>query len=205
MTSSGRAQRLAEIVEEALEREPSGWPSFLGEYKIVSLLGEGGMGEVYLAEDPQLNRKVAIKLVKLGFGRASLIRHFQREERILASLNHPNIARLYGGALTQNNVPYFVMEYIEGEPLDVYCRRNRLTIPEQLRVFRKVCSAVAYAHQHLVIHRDLKPSNIRVTPEGEPKLLDFGIAKVLDPENAQSSGQTLTLQGAMTPEYASPE
>lgn len=248
MTSSERAERVAEIVEAARGQDASGWPAFLdeacgedmalrrevesllayekeatdfieapayqanaelfeqsselkagdllGEYKILSLLSEGGMGEVYLAEDLTLRRQVAIKLVKAGFGRANLIRHFQREERILAALTHPNIARLYGGAVTQNGIPYFVMEYVEGERLDSYCDLHQLTIPQQLQLFRKICAAVAYAHQHLVIHRDLKPSNIRVTREGEPKLLD---------EETPVAEQTMTLTGVMTPDYASPE
>ncbi len=174
----------------------------LGDYKIVLLIGAGGMGEVYLAEDISLGRKVAIKLVRHGFGHAHLVRHFRREEQILAALNHPNIARLYGAASTPNGAPYFVMEYVEGEPLDQYCNARALTITERLQLFRKVCAAVAYAHQHLVIHRDLKPANIRVTAEGEPKLLDFGIAKLLEADEIE---QTITLQTAMTPEYASPE
>ncbi|MEY2577742.1 MAG: eukaryotic-like serine/threonine-protein kinase [Verrucomicrobiota bacterium] len=177
----------------------------LGEYKILSLLGEGGMGEVYLAEDSNLHRQVAIKLVKAGFGRANLLRHFQREERILAALTHPNIARLYGGAVSETGIPYFVMEYIEGERLDRYCETRELKLPERLQLFRKICSAVSYAHQHLVIHRDIKPANIRVTPEGEPKLLDFGIAKLIDPQSESLAEATMTLQRIMTPEYASPE
>jgi eukaryotic-like serine/threonine-protein kinase len=176
-----------------------------GGYKIHSLLGEGGMGEVYLAEDTRLGRKVAIKLVKRGLGRANLIRHFRREEGILAGLTHPNIARLYGGAVTPEGVPYFVMEYVEGERLDSYCDEQKLTIPERLQLFRRICSAVSYAHQHLVIHRDIKPANIRVTADGEPKLLDFGIAKFLDPQTSDIAEQTMTLLGVMTPEYASPE
>ena len=174
----------------------------LGDYKIVSLIGAGGMGEVYLAEDISLGRKVAIKLVRHGFGHAHLVRHFRREEQILAALNHPNIARLYDAASTPDGAPYFVMEYVEGEPLDQYGKAHALTIAERLQLFRKVCAAVAYAHQHLVIHRDLKPANIRVTAEGEPKLLDFGIAKLLEADEIE---QTITLQAAMTPEYASPE
>jgi serine/threonine-protein kinase len=177
----------------------------LGDYKILSLLGEGGMGEVYLAEDLKLPRHVAIKLVKAGFGRRNLIRHFQREERILAALTHPNIARLYGGAVSENGIPYFVMEYVEGERLDRYCEARKLKLPERLQLFRKICSAVSYAHQHLVIHRDIKPANIRVTAEGEPKLLDFGIAKLIDPETEARGEATMTLQRVMTPEYASPE
>jgi eukaryotic-like serine/threonine-protein kinase len=192
----------ASIAEESGELKPG---ELLGEYKILSLLGEGGMGEVYLAEDSNLHRQVAIKLVKAGLGRAGLLRHFQREERILAALTHPNIARLYGGAVTPGGLPYFAMEYVEGERLDSYCESHSLTIPERLELFRKICAAVSYAHQHLVIHRDIKPANIRVTAEGEPKLLDFGIAKLVDPQSDPIGEQTMTLQSVMTPEYASPE
>ena len=176
----------------------------LGHYKILSLLGEGGMGEVYLADDTTLGRKVAIKLVKTGLGTSDIIRHFRKEEQILASLTHPNIARLYGGNVTPDGVPYFVMEYVDGLPLDQYCEQEQLTIIQRLEIFRKVCAAVTFAHQHLVIHRDLKPGNIRVTADGEPKLLDFGIAKLIDIEG-DAIGQTITLQSVMTPGYASPE
>lgn len=176
----------------------------IGDYEILSLIGSGGMGEVYLARDRKLERKVALKLIA-GFGGRSLIRQLHREERILAALSHPYIARLYGSALTADGAPCFIMEYIEGERLDDYCNRNCLTIPKRLDLFRKVCAAVAYAHQHLIIHRDLKPANIRVTPEGEPKLLDFGIAKLLDADGSQSIELTMTLAPVMTPDYASPE
>ena len=258
MSTAERAQRVADIVEEALERASAEHAVFLdracdgdaalraevesllgyraqaetfieqpaiaanadllvdgqgefapghmiGPYRMLSLLGAGGMGEVHLAEDTSLGRQVAIKLVQRGFGRAHLIRHFHHEERILAALNHPNIARLYGAGVTDDGTPYFVMEYVAGEPLDSYCDARQLGAPERLQLFRKICSAVAYAHQHLIIHRDLKPANIRVTPEGEPKLLDFGIAKLLEDNDAAAIGQTVTLAGAMTPEYASPE
>ena len=177
----------------------------LGEFRIDSLLGEGGMGEVYLAEDTSLGRLVALKIIKAGMASQTLRRRFDEEKRILAGLNDPHIARLYGGAVTPEGLPYLVMEYVEGEPLGEYCDKRRLPIEERLTLFRKVCSAVAYAHQHLVIHRDLKPANIRVTPEGEPKLLDFGIAKLLDPQAGQEIEQTVTRLGAMTPVYASPE
>ncbi len=176
----------------------------IGGYKIRSLLGEGGMGEVYLADDLQFGRTVAIKLVKSAFGRASFLRQFEQEKRILAGLNHPNIARLYGGAVTPGGLPYFVMEYVAGERLDDYCTKRHLSIAQRLEIFRKICSAVSYAHQNLVIHRDLKPGNIRVTDEGEPKLLDFGIAKLLD-DAADVPEQTVTLASVMTPDYASPE
>jgi len=177
----------------------------LGAYRIVSLLGEGGMGEVYLADDTHLGRQVAVKLIKQGFGTKEFVRHFRQEERILAALNHPNIARLYGGAVTPNGLPYFVMEYVEGIPLETYAAQRSFSIRERLALFRKVCAAVSYAHQNLVIHRDLKPANIRVTAEGEPKLLDFGIARLLDPETAQTDNQTMLAVRAMTPNYASPE
>jgi non-specific serine/threonine protein kinase/serine/threonine-protein kinase len=177
----------------------------LGDYKIVSLLAEGGMGEVYLAEDTALDRKVAIKLIKAGLGATSFVRHFRNEQRILAGLNHPNIARLYDAAITNEGLPYFVMEYVEGARIDGYCRANSSSLGERLQLFLKVCAAVGFAHRHLIIHRDLKPANIRLTPEGEPKLLDFGIAKLLDPETASMAEQTMTLQALMTPDYASPE
>src|ERR1700736_2984938 len=174
-------------------------------YRIISLIGEGGMGEVYLAEETKLQRKVAIKLLKLGLGTANIIRHFHQEERILAGLTHPNIAQLYGGDVTKNGLPYFVMEYVDGVRLDDYCRDKQLSIAERLGLFRKICAAVSYAHQHLVIHRDIKPANIRVTADAEPKLLDFGIAKLVDPETATITEQTMTLAAVMTPDYASPE
>ena len=163
------------------------------------------MGEVYLADDLQLGRTVALKLIKGVFGRAAFRRQFEQEERILAGLNHPNIARLYGASITPNATPFFIMEYVAGERLDDYCRdTSRLTIAQRLEIFRKICAAVSYAHQNLVIHRDLKPGNMRVTAEGEPKLLDFGIAKLLD-EASGAADQTMTHTSAMTPDYASPE
>src|SRR5437016_6017839 len=177
----------------------------IGHYEIVSLIGSGGMGEVYLAQDRQLDRRVALKLIRRALSSDDMLRHFKREEHLLASLNHPNIAQLYGSGLTADGVPFFVMEHVEGQRLDDYCNERHLGTGERLQLFRKVCSAVTYAHQRLVIHRDLKPANVRVTAEGEPKLLDFGIAKLIEVENAQSSSMTLTLQGVMTPEYASPE
>ena len=177
----------------------------IGDYEIVSLIGSGGMGEVYLAEDRQLHRKVALKLIRRGMDSEDIVRHFKREEHLLASLNHPNISQLYGGGVSVGGIPFFAMEYVEGQRLDEYCDERGLGTKERLQLFRKVCAAVTYAHQHLVIHRDLKPANIHVTIDGEPKLLDFGIAKLLDVDNAQSSGQTVTLQGVMTPDYASPE
>ena len=176
----------------------------IGDYEIISLIDSGGMGEVYLAQDRQLHRKVALKLIRRGMDSDEIIHRFQREERFLACLNNPNIAQLYGGGVTRDGLPFFAMELVEGKRLDAYCRDRQLSILQLLELFRKICSAVAYAHQRLVVHRDLKPANIRVTDEKEPKLLDFGIAKLLKPESGVPD-LTLTLPRAMTPEYASPE
>lgn len=177
----------------------------IGDYEILSLIARGGMGEVYLAHDRQLDRKVALKLIRRGMNSAEIVRHFEREERLLASLNHPNIAQLYGGGVTADGIPFFAMEHVEGQRLDEHCDERQLAPDERLQLFHKVCAAVTYAHQHLVIHRDIKPANIRVTAEGEPKLLDFGIAKLLEPTTSLGGDQTMTFAGAMTPEYASPE
>jgi serine/threonine protein kinase len=175
----------------------------IGVYQILEQIGEGGMGEVYRAvrADGQYDKEVAIKLVRTGMDRSSVLERFRHERQVLASLDHPNIARLFDGGTTEDGIPYLVMELIEGIPIDEYCDNNKLTVTERLRLFLQVCSAVQYAHQRLVIHRDIKPGNILVTHDGTPKLLDFGIAKILD---ADSSSKT-TLINPMTPEYASPE
>ncbi|PYK66545.1 MAG: serine/threonine protein kinase, partial [Verrucomicrobia bacterium] len=138
------------------------------------------MGAVYLAEraDEQYRRRVAIKVIKRGMDTDAVLRHFRKERQILADFDHPNIARLFDGGTTVNGLPYFVMEYIEGVPIDQYCTVSALSIEERLELFLQVCTAVSYAHRHTVIHRDIKMSNILVTSEGIPKLLDFGIAKI---------------------------
>ena len=180
----------------------------VGPYKILEKIGEGGMGAVYLAQraDDQYQMHVAIKLVRNGFDSSFILARFKAERQILANLDHPNIARLLDGGSTEDGQPYFVMECIQGQPLDRYCADRRLTIPERLQLFRIVCSAVQHAHQNLIIHRDIKPSNILVTSDGTPKLLDFGIAKLLEPELAGSTAtQTLALMRLLTPDYASPE
>jgi serine/threonine protein kinase len=175
----------------------------IGVYQIVEEIGRGGMGEIYRASrvDGQYNKQVAIKLVRIGLDTPTLLERFRTERQILASLDHPNIARLYDGGTTEDDIPYLVMELIEGTPIDEYCEKYDLGITERLQLFTQVCVAVQYAHQRLVIHRDIKPSNILVTAEGVPKLLDFGIAKIKD----SSAGPETTLLRAMTPEYASPE
>jgi serine/threonine protein kinase len=175
----------------------------IGAYNIVEEIGHGGMGEVYRAgrADGQYEQQVAIKLVRGGYDTAAVLDRFRHERQILASLDHPNIARLLDGGTTDEGVPYLVMELIQGTPIDQYCDANQLNVSERLRLFLQVCSAVQYAHQRLVIHRDIKPGNILVTKEAVPKLLDFGIAKILDP----TGGAETTVAGPMTPEYASPE
>ncbi|HET6178456.1 MAG TPA: serine/threonine-protein kinase [Candidatus Sulfotelmatobacter sp.] len=175
----------------------------IGAYTIVEEIGHGGMGEVYRAgrADGQYEKEVAIKLVRGGYDTASVLERFRHERQILASLDHPNIARLLDGGTTDEGVPYLVMELIEGTPIDQYCDTHQLHVTERLGLFLQVCSAVQYAHQRLVIHRDIKPGNILVTREGIPKLLDFGIAKILDP----AASSATTIAGPMTPEYASPE
>jgi eukaryotic-like serine/threonine-protein kinase len=175
----------------------------IGAYNILEEIGHGGMGEVYRAgrADGQYEKQVAIKLVRGGYDSSAVLERFRHERQILASLDHPNIARLLDGGTTDEGVPYLVMELIAGTPIDEYCNTHQLSVTERLRLFLQVCSAVQYAHQRLVIHRDIKPGNILVTKEGIPKLLDFGIAKILDPNSRSET----TIAGPMTPEYASPE
>lgn len=180
----------------------------IGPYKVVREIGRGGMGAVYLAirADDQYQKRVAIKLIKGWMDSDSIVRRFRNERQILASLDHPGIAKLLDGGTTDDGLPYFVMDYIEGESINQYCDTHRLSTVEILKLFRTVCSAVHYAHQNLVVHRDIKPGNILITAEGAAKLLDFGIAKVMNPELA-APGIELTLTGIapLTPAYASPE
>src|SRR5207248_236370 len=175
---------------------------------VLREIGHGGMGTVYLAlrDDDVVQKQVAIKVVRAGAGEADVLRRFRQERAILASLDHPAIARLIDAGSTEEGLPYFVMDYVDGEPIDTWCDRHKLNVTERLKLFRAVCSGVQYAHQHLVVHRDLKPANILVTAEGEVKLLDFGIAKLVDREaTPMDRAATETLIRRMTPEYASPE
>ncbi|HEX7708809.1 MAG TPA: serine/threonine-protein kinase [Thermoanaerobaculia bacterium] len=179
-------------------------PETIGRYRILSEIGHGGMGTVYLAErEGEYHQRVAIKVIRRGMNFDHVVRRFMRERQILANLKHPNIARLLDGGTTPDGLPYFVMEYVEGVPIDAFCRQRGLSLSARLELFLDVASAVHAAHQNLVVHRDIKPSNILVTSDGEPKLLDFGIAKLLDESGADD--QTATEFRAMTPEYASPE
>jgi serine/threonine protein kinase len=176
----------------------------LGHWKIVADIGEGGMSRVCLAErdDGQFQQRAAVKILKRGMDTDLILRHFQMERQILAGMRHPNVARLLDGGVTPGGRPFFVMEHIDGEPVDEYARSKRLGVAGLLRIFQQVCAATHYAHQRLVVHRDIKPSNILVTPEGVAKLLDFGIATIVSPEPALG---TLTSAQMLTPAYASPE
>jgi serine/threonine protein kinase/tetratricopeptide (TPR) repeat protein len=197
----------AEGLEDWREEEDRSGQA-LGAYRLVRRLGMGGMGAVYLAErnDKQFSQSVAIKLVRRGHVSQDVRSRLKSERQILATLDHPNIARLLDGGATDDGIPYLVMEYVEGVPIDLYCDQHRLDLPARLGLFRTVCAAVHAAHQNLIVHRDLKPSNILVTGEGVPKLLDFGIAKLLD---VRHSHHTMALTRAdlrvLTPDHASPE
>ncbi len=199
------------IVSGAAARASAGGrrrDELIGHYRIVEIIGEGGMGKVYLAEraDAQYRQKVAIKIVGRHVATSHIIERFRSERQILANLDHPHIARLLDGGETEDGLPYLVMEYVEGRSIVDYCRDRDASLEERLDLFAKVCDAVDHAHRNLVIHRDIKPTNIWVTDDGVPKLLDFGIAKLLDAE-AVAQGPAITRADLrlLTPEYASPE
>jgi eukaryotic-like serine/threonine-protein kinase len=178
----------------------------VGPYRIVRPLGRGGMGAVYLAvrDDDQFHKEVAIKTLKFDLDSGPAVVRFRYERQLLAHLEHPNIARLLDGGATEHGTPYIVLEYVEGAPITEWCEQRQLTLEQRLQLFRHVCDAVQYSHQHLIVHRDLKPGNILVTPEGTPKLLDFGIAKLLAAD-APAPAATATGALLMTPDYVSPE
>jgi non-specific serine/threonine protein kinase/serine/threonine-protein kinase len=179
-----------------------------GPYQIISKIGEGGMAVVYRAvrDDEHYKAQVAVKVLRRGLSSSFIIERFRNERQILARQNHPNIARLLDGGTTAGERPYFVMELVDGTPLDDYCDAHKLSTSARLKLFRQVCGAVQYAHSNLIVHRDLKPTNILITTDGSPKLLDFGIAKVLTADTAPAEVQTtMAAVRLMTPEYASPE
>jgi serine/threonine protein kinase len=180
--------------------------SLVGHYRLRDKIGEGGMGEVYLADrEGEFQKRVAGKLIR-GTAHADTVRRFLIERQALAALNHPQIVRLIDGGATEDGLPYLVVDYVEGVPIDQYCDEHKLSVAARLRLFNEVCSAVQYAHQSLIVHCDLKPSNILVTADGVPMLLDFGIAKLLDPGSMGiSETAAKTRQRAFTPSYASPE
>ena len=193
-------------VQSAVSESPS-VNQRIGSYQVVRRVGRGGMATVYLATraDDQYRKYVAIKVVSPGLGNPDLLRRFRNERQTLAALDHPNIVKLLDGGSTEDGMPYLVMDYVEGTPIDAYCDAHKLETEERIRLFLPVCSAVSYAHQRLVIHRDLKPPNILVTTDGTPKLLDFGIAKLLNPEAQATLVMTQTGARPMTLAYASPE
>ena len=201
------AAEATEFIETPPElRDPAGLEGghLVGPYKILEEIGRGGMGAVYKAvrADDQYQKQVALKVV--GRLDPDLVRRFRAERQILAGLDHPGIARLIDGGATADGLPWLAMDFVEGRPITEYVQAHALSLPQRLQLFRETCAAVHYAHQNLVVHRDLKPSNILVTPEGAPRLLDFGIAKLLSDED-RGGQTTLTRVRAMTPEYASPE
>jgi serine/threonine protein kinase len=190
-----------EVIQNTYQQSSSLLGQKIGKYRIEREIGRGGMGIVFLATREDFRQQVALKIIKRGMDSEAIIERFAREREILASLNHPFIARLLDGGTTDDGLPFFVMEYVEGETVDEYCRRKNLSENARLELFRKICAAVQFAHQKLIVHRDLKPSNILVTEDGTPKLLDFGIAKLLTSE----AMETQTQQRVLTPAYASPE
>ena len=211
VADADNGQGIASIVEDAaaslFERDAM-TGKHLGAYQVVQEIGRGGMGVVYLAvrADNVFEKRVAVKVVKRGVDTDAVLRRFQHERRILAGLDHPYIARLLDGGTSDDGRPYFVMEFVEGQPIQEFCRERGLNIRQRCELFLKVCQPVAYAHRNLVIHRDLKPANILVTAEGSPKLLDFGIARLLSLDPGENTlGQTAGSSSALTPAYASPE
>ncbi len=204
-SSSGSGSASSRRMFERTDEAP---PERIGDYRVLRELGRGGMGMVYLAvrDDDRFHKRVAIKVIRKGMDSEDILKRFDQERQVLGAMNHPNIARLLDGGQTDDGRPFFVVEYVEGLPLDKHCDTHRLKISERLDLFRTVCAAVHYAHQNLVVHRDLKPSNILVTSAGEVKLLDFGIAKLLNPDLlAFTQAPTAPELRLMTPEYASPE
>ena len=200
----GSVHRLADPL---LPNELLPAPERVGPYRIERTIGEGGMGTVYLArrDDGEFDQRVALKLVRRGLHLdARIVRRFREERQILAALNHPGIARLFGGGLTEDHLPFFAMELVEGMPIDRYCAARALSVDQRLELFARTCDAVAHAHGKQIVHRDIKPSNILVTETGEPRLLDFGIAKLLDPAEG-APDLTRRSERLLTPEYASPE
>lgn len=205
------ARPLLEAAGPVLEAMATAAPGLEGQqlrgYRLIREIGRGGMGTVYLAEraDGTYHRQVAIKVVRAEKDNREILERFRQEREILASLDHPNIARLLDGGSTEEGLQYFVMQFVEGQPILRWCDERRLNLGRRVELFRSVCAAVQYAHQHLVVHRDLKPGNILVTEDGTVKLLDFGIAKLLDRVPRGNLPDTMTMMRLMTPEYASPE
>jgi serine/threonine-protein kinase len=205
MASEGGSEEQARDTRTVRAADGSASERFIGPYRILRELGHGGMGSVYLAvrADEQFHKRVALKVIRSGADSADVVRQFRRERQILAGLDHPNIARLLDGGTTDDGLPYLVMEYVEGKPLLEYCDARSLTVNQRVVLFQAVCAAVQHAHRNLIVHRDIKPGNVLVGEDGAPRLLDFGIAKILNPELTSESAPPTAI--VMTPEYASPE
>src|SRR5215470_1471689 len=196
---------VAAIARDVLNDDSARYrPQDFGPYRLLRLLGEGGMGLVYLAERTDLGTQVAIKILRDAWLSPARRERFASEQRILAQLNHPFIARLYDADTLPGGTPWIAMEYVEGVPLTQYCRARGAAAADRLRAFRSVCEGVEYAHRHMVVHRDLKPSNILVTADGRVKLLDFGISRQIDSSEKDAS-PTVSALRLLTPAYASPE
>jgi serine/threonine-protein kinase len=201
---------ISEIAKDRLESfQSDSIPNQIGSYVIKELIGQGGMGNVYLAEheSKQFNSKVALKIIRREVNQQERIKRFIQERKILSGLNHPNIARLFDGGISEDGRPYFVMEYIEGKPITEYCEINELSIPERLKLFNQACEAVQFAHSNFIVHRDLKPDNVIVTNEGTVKVLDFGIAKLLENEQLteRDTIETRNEHRFLSLNYAAPE
>jgi len=199
---------ISKVLADAVADAQEAMPSQIGPYAVHRLLGSGGMGAVYLASraDRTYNKQVAVKVIHKGMESDRILQRFRRERQIVASLDHPNIARLLDGGATDDGRPYIVMEYVEGMAIDAWCDQKRLNTEHRLRLFLQVCDAIHYAHQNLIIHRDIKPGNILVRPDNTVKLLDFGIAKLMNPDISNAvTDKTATSMRLMTPQYASPE
>ncbi len=199
---------IGQSASDFLASPPDEPPPSIGHYRVLRCIGQGGMGRVFLAarDDDQYEQQVAIKLINQSvIDNERVLRLFQEERQILANLQHPNVTRLLDGGSLEDGSPFLVMEYVQGEPIDKYCDREALSLDQRLALFVKVCEAVQYAHRNLVVHRDLKPSNIAVNGDGEPKLMDFGVAKLLNARNDPQNPQTELADRVLTPQYASPE
>src|SRR5439155_13911750 len=200
-------QHLRSIMDRVVAdaARPQHWPGQFGAYRVLRTIGSGGMGTVFEAvREQDYHKRVALKVAASAIGTPAWVDRFQQERQILAGLDHPYIARFLDGGASAEGLPYFAMELVEGEPITDYVRNRKLGLRERIELFRKVCAAVSYAHQSLVVHRDLKPANILVTVEGEPKLLDFGLAKLQSPLEP-NLGLTQTALPLLTPAYCSPE
>lgn len=203
LSGSALGPQIALAADAEPREDPKG--ARIGAYRVIRRIGTGGMGAVFLADraDGQFEQQVAIKVVKRGMDSEDILRRFEMERRTLATLNHTHIARLFDGGATPDGRPFLAMEYVDGEPIDEYCDARKLSVAHRLRLFSVVCDAVRFAHQNLVVHRDLKPSNIMVDKQGVPKLLDFGLAKVL--VESSTIDPTISQERRLTPAYASPE